>query len=61
MIALGIKAIAQLASLQMKIYNEANEQSDYVTANLMTQLVMRVQQLFLSIGRRRGKRNKYVA
>lgn len=33
-----IVAIAQLTSLQTEIYNEADEQGDYVTADLMTQL-----------------------
>ena len=33
-----ITAIAQLTSLQNEIYNEADEQGDYVTADLMTQL-----------------------
>lgn len=33
-----ITAIAQLTSLQTEIYNEADEQGDYVTADLMTQL-----------------------
>ena len=36
--ALAIAAIAQLTSLQTEIYNEADEQVDYVTADLMTQL-----------------------
>ena len=36
--ALAIDAIAQLTSLQTEIYNEADEQGDYVTADLMTQL-----------------------
>lgn len=33
-----IASIAQLTSLQTEIYNEADEQGDYVTADLMTQL-----------------------
>lgn len=33
-----ITAIAQITSLQTEIYNEADEQGDYVTADLMTQL-----------------------
>lgn len=33
-----ITAIAQLTSLQTEIYNESDEQGDYVTADLMTQL-----------------------
>ena len=33
-----ITGIAQLTSLQTEIYNEADEQGDYVTADLMTQL-----------------------
>ena len=33
-----IAAIAQLTSLQTEIYNEAEEQDDYVTVDLMTQL-----------------------
>lgn len=33
-----IAGIAQLTSLQTEIYNEADEQGDYVTADLMTQL-----------------------
>ena len=33
-----IAAIAQLTALQTEIYNEADEQGDYVTADLMTQL-----------------------
>lgn len=33
-----ITAIAQLTSLQTEIYSEADEQGDYVTADLMTQL-----------------------
>ena len=36
--ALAIAAIAQLTSLQTEIYNEADEQGDYVIADLMTQL-----------------------
>lgn len=33
-----IVGIVQLTSLQTEIYNEADEQDDYVTADLMTQL-----------------------
>lgn len=33
-----ITGIAQLTSLQTEIFNEADEQKDYVTADLMTQL-----------------------
>ena len=33
-----ITGIAQLTALQTEIYNEADEQGDYVTADLMTQL-----------------------
>lgn len=33
-----ITAIAQLSSLQTDIYNEADEQGDYVTSDLMVQL-----------------------
>lgn len=33
-----ITGIAQLTSLQTEIYNEAEEQNDYVTVDLMTQL-----------------------
>ena len=33
-----ITGIAQLTSLQTEIFNEADEQGDYVTADLMTQL-----------------------
>lgn len=33
-----ITGIAQLTSLQTEMYNEADEQGDYVTADLMTQL-----------------------
>lgn len=33
-----ITSIAQLTSLQTEIFNEADEQGDYVTADLMTQL-----------------------
>lgn len=33
-----ITAMAQLSALQTEIYNDADEQGDYVTADLMTQL-----------------------
>lgn len=33
-----IAGIAQLTALQTEIYNEADEQGDYITADLMTQL-----------------------
>lgn len=33
-----ITAIAQLTALQTEVYNEADEQGDFVTADLMTQL-----------------------
>lgn len=38
MVAALIEGLARLTVLQTEIYNEADEQGDYVTADLMTQL-----------------------